>query len=304
MATLQGQQINNTYPGLIKTNDEAAVDGTLKNLQDGAGNDLPIQVSSTEINFTGTVSGIPGGAPGLVNGTGSESIQSADFLTPNGPADANGQQSVAIGIGCVAVTAATAIGRTARAQQVPNVAIGNSANINAGQSVGISGETCDVSGTRSVSIGRQSHIGSNANNSVAIGNFAQIKNAAFANIFLSSSVISGGSLSSSDTLMLTPGDYGGRTPSGADRSIILGSATSATDRSTVTDGIAIGSDTFVNAAGGVALGAGVTAAIADTVSVKELETQTVGGGIIMYSPNGTGYKLTVSDAGAPVFTAI
>ena len=35
----------------------------------------------------------------------------------------------------------------------------------------------------------------------------------------------------------------------------------------------------------------------NTVSVKELETQTAGGGIILTSPNGTKYRLTVDDAG-------
>ena len=64
MSSLENLQINDTFPGLIKTNDEAAVDGTLRTLQDGAGNNLPIEVSTTGVNFTGTVTGIPasGGA--------------------------------------------------------------------------------------------------------------------------------------------------------------------------------------------------------------------------------------------------
>ena len=60
MSSLQNLQISQTFPGLIKTNDELAIDATLKTLQDGAGNDLPMQVSNSTINFTGTVTGIPG----------------------------------------------------------------------------------------------------------------------------------------------------------------------------------------------------------------------------------------------------
>lgn len=59
MGSLTNQQIDLTYDGLIKTSDEQPIDGTLKNLQDGLGNDLPMQVSTGAINFTGTVTGTP-----------------------------------------------------------------------------------------------------------------------------------------------------------------------------------------------------------------------------------------------------
>ena len=58
MSTLTNQQINATYQGLIKTADNAAIDGTLKALEDGIGNALPIEVSLTGVNFTGTVDGV------------------------------------------------------------------------------------------------------------------------------------------------------------------------------------------------------------------------------------------------------
>ena len=57
MATLNGKQIDQTYPGLIKTSDEAAVGATLKALEDGVGTTLPVQVSTSTVNFTGTVTG-------------------------------------------------------------------------------------------------------------------------------------------------------------------------------------------------------------------------------------------------------
>ncbi len=57
MGDLTGKRIDQTYDGLIKTNDEQPIDGTLKALQDGVGNNLPVQVSTGAVNFTGTVTG-------------------------------------------------------------------------------------------------------------------------------------------------------------------------------------------------------------------------------------------------------
>jgi len=53
--TLNGTTPQNTYPSLIKVGDNGAVDATLQRLSDGEGNDLPLEVSSTAVNFTGTV---------------------------------------------------------------------------------------------------------------------------------------------------------------------------------------------------------------------------------------------------------
>ena len=61
MGDLTNKQISATYDGLIKTSDEQPIDGNLKTLQDGVGNNLPIEVSTTGVNFTGTVTGIPAG---------------------------------------------------------------------------------------------------------------------------------------------------------------------------------------------------------------------------------------------------
>ena len=54
MATLTNLKIKDTYDGLLKTSDNQPIGGTLKTLQDGLGNDLPLQVSTTTVNFTGT----------------------------------------------------------------------------------------------------------------------------------------------------------------------------------------------------------------------------------------------------------
>lgn len=54
MASLLNQPIDQTYQGLIKTTDNAAIDGTLKSLEDGTGNTLPVQVSTTGMSYSGT----------------------------------------------------------------------------------------------------------------------------------------------------------------------------------------------------------------------------------------------------------
>ena len=71
MSNLQNLLIRDTYDGLIHTADENAIDGTPKYLQDGAGNNLPVQVATNLMVYTGeqdfsgaTVTGIGGGGGG------------------------------------------------------------------------------------------------------------------------------------------------------------------------------------------------------------------------------------------------
>lgn len=58
MASLTNQQIDQTYDGLLKLVDNDAATGTLKDVTDGLGNVVPLQISTTDINFTGNVTGI------------------------------------------------------------------------------------------------------------------------------------------------------------------------------------------------------------------------------------------------------
>jgi len=104
MATLTGNAINTSYQGLIKFDDNGAVDPTtLKQLTDGTGGSLPIQVSQIEtkfqslVDFTGaTVSGLPVAEAGLEVGTGTNSLVNA----VGGASTASGLNSVAIGNAC------------------------------------------------------------------------------------------------------------------------------------------------------------------------------------------------------------
>lgn len=71
MSSLINTKIEDTYTGLLKTSDNLPVDATLKTIQDGNGGNLPIQVSTTGVNFTGTVTGLPAnGVASITAGTG------------------------------------------------------------------------------------------------------------------------------------------------------------------------------------------------------------------------------------------
>ena len=108
MATLTGQQINTTYPGLIKTEDNAAITGTAKALTDGVGNQMPIEVGTGGVNFpsgtvdfTGaTVVGLPASA-GATGATG-----------PQGAAGINGATGATGTSGAQGFTGATGLGST------------------------------------------------------------------------------------------------------------------------------------------------------------------------------------------------
>jgi hypothetical protein len=53
--SLNGLTPANTYQSLIKVGDNSQLTATLKTLSDGFGTDLPMQVSTSGVNFTGTV---------------------------------------------------------------------------------------------------------------------------------------------------------------------------------------------------------------------------------------------------------
>jgi hypothetical protein len=79
--SLNGLTPAGTYPGLIKTGDNTAISGTPKVLSDGLGNDLPMEVSTTGVNFTNNLT--QGGTalqPVLVSGTNIKTINGASLL--------------------------------------------------------------------------------------------------------------------------------------------------------------------------------------------------------------------------------
>jgi hypothetical protein len=88
--SLNGLTPAGTYPGLIKTGDNTAIDGTLKALSDGNGNNLPMEVSTTGVNFTNqlqqggvavpTASQVAAKQDTLVSGTNIKTINSTSIL--------------------------------------------------------------------------------------------------------------------------------------------------------------------------------------------------------------------------------
>jgi hypothetical protein len=99
--SLNGLTPAGTYPGLIKTGDNAPIDSTLKTLSDGNGNNLPMAVSTTAVNFTNqlqqsgvavpTASQVAAKQDTLVSGTniktinGTSVLGSGDIVTPYTP---------------------------------------------------------------------------------------------------------------------------------------------------------------------------------------------------------------------------
>jgi hypothetical protein len=88
--SLTGLTPATTYDALIKVGDNGPIDGTLKRLSDGLGNDLPMEASTSAVNFTGTLTQ-SGTAlqPVLVSGTniktinGTSVLGSGNITTPN-----------------------------------------------------------------------------------------------------------------------------------------------------------------------------------------------------------------------------
>ena len=66
---LQGQQIKETYGGVLNIG-SAGLSGSLTPITDGEGNVLPIEVSSTTVNFTGNITGAPLGSSGTSGTSG------------------------------------------------------------------------------------------------------------------------------------------------------------------------------------------------------------------------------------------
>jgi len=178
MATLTGNAINTSYQGLVKFNDNGAVDPTtLKQLTDGTGGTLPISVSQAETKFAEgstvdltnvTVNGLPTAEAGLVNGTGTDSLKQADSLVTNA-ATASGPQSIALGNGAVSNSnQSIAIGNFSEATSVGSAAVGEYASANA-LYASAWGRTAYARADGSVAFGQQAGVPFGVNGGVAMG---------------------------------------------------------------------------------------------------------------------------------------
>ena len=257
MATLTGNAINTSYQGLIKLDDNGIVDPTaLKQLTDGTGGSLPIQVSQvqtkfqTAVDFTGvTVTGLPGGA-GLVSGTGNDSMQSAASLTTT-PANASGCNSIVLGE-CARDVSGSGIVYGA-------IVIGWDACTNKDQTIVIGQEAS-----------------SNQQGGIAIGLQAKVCGSQFG-MALGRATVAAGYMSAA-----------------------IGTGAKAVAGGFNQGATAVGNNACATANCSIALGANVVASKVGTATVNELEVAAVGGGIYLNSPNGTEYKVTVTDGGVLV----
>ena len=192
MASLTGQPINTTYPSLLKTSGNIALDPTTKTtITDGEGNTSPISMSQVAIDFSGdidftsaTVTGLPAGAVGLESGTGSGSMKSAAALTPIG-ANASGTYTVALGNNARATAdESVGIGHYSNATGAYSIAMGGGAFATAIHSMAFKGGAsasgalaigwdAGASGQNSIAFGKLSN--GNGTGSVGIGDAAKAR---------------------------------------------------------------------------------------------------------------------------------
>ena len=179
MAALTGNSVGSSYLGLLKTADNAALDGNLKNIEDGAGNTSPlsmatdyvqlqaptieliestggsnlIQITGTNTYFEGavdftnaSVTGLGGGG-GLVNGTGVAGVPSlkVDDSLVTTPAQATAGGNIAIGDN------ARALGTDNFARSSVAIGTNSQTGTNAEGAIAI-GKNSNGSGARSVAI--------------------------------------------------------------------------------------------------------------------------------------------------------
>jgi len=213
--------------------------------------------------------------PGLVAGGGTNSIASADITTT--AAAANGNNSIAIG-------------NASTAPDDNSIVLGSNS----------------ISGTNVINIGNNNDAGDFADNSILIrqngGTALAFRGNAIA-IGLNTYPGNGGVAIGNNAIANTnePNIVIGRDAEVTQNGISIGNLSFARN----TNSIALGVSAETTANGAAAIGNNVIGAKVDTVSVKELETQTAGGGVILTTPDGTAqYKLTIDNAGNLVTTVI
>jgi hypothetical protein len=308
--TLTGTQIQNTYDGLIKTTDNTAITATTKLISDGLGNDTCIKVGTAGTDFLGavdfsaaTVTGLPGGAAGLVSGTGADSLKNADSLVTT-PATAAGACSIALGDGATTTgtCAAISIGLSSSAGGC-SVALGPGAVSPLPWSVAVGRNS--TAGASGVSIGNGTNSGSSG---VSIGPAAKTNGGA-GNVAIAQDACATQNFSiaiglRACTTSTTNVALGSETNACAAEAIHIGGNGQFTNYGVFADGgtvIGVKSCVAAGATCAVALGYDVTAATADTVSVKALETQTAStptaGGIIMNDAGSVARRLNIDASG-------
>lgn len=309
MASLTGNSINTTYQGLLKTEGNGTVGTSSTPITDGDGNKVGIELASnagaynvilksddtytnglavdptgvlfggsvdfqtSSVDFTNaTVIGLPGGAAGLVDGAGVDSMIS-DLTSV--PATATGARNISIGHEAKAGgNDAVAMGPNADGRGDQAVAVGHNSVATTQNTVGI-GNGAKANQTACVAIGLNAQATGTYGSNVAIGPNTQVTGSAH-----------GGSVA-----------IGVGTQANSHTSVAMGENAYANFQGTV----AIGKSAKANATGSVALGSDVIADKADTVSMKALDLQTpstpTAGGIIMTDAGSTERRINLDASG-------
>jgi len=379
MGDLTGKRIDQTFDGLLKTNDEQPIDGTLKGLQDGVGNNLPVQVSTSAINFTGTVTGdnnttyqidaVGDGNNVVLEFLASDLTQQDITLIPGtnitfGLLNTNEITINSTGGGGGATYTINAVqnGLNVDLQLLADAVVVDTITLQAGGNVQLNqqGQAVVFSSTDTNTtydfgaVGAAGNInmaltGSNASNDVvtvqAGTNITLTDNGS--NTFTIDASGGGGaaglingvgtdSLKNADTLTTSPANADGS------QAIALGNGARATQPQTIALGdgaeatnvgaacvgqyatasgiyssawgrtanasqegaVAFGQQAQALHPGGVAMGRQVETVYADTTHVRELMVTDIGNGVILLSPNGTAYRLTVDNAGTIISTVV
>jgi hypothetical protein len=254
MATLTGNAINTSYTGLIKTTDNAGLTGTEKAITDGVGTPSTLSLGTTSASFTGdldlsgaTVTGLPpGGVSSVVAGT-NVTVDNTDPANPIVSASSAAGLVAGTGLNSMksadSLTSNPALGGGEAAIALGNGAIGNQ---DFGIAIGsftsaapfgmVVGSFAESNALYGVALGPSARTGGGADGSIAIGQ-------------------------ASETIWTNGSGEG---------AICLGRST----KTRLTDQISIGDGAEcagTDAAGAVALGAGVFAETPDTVTIKKLQ---------------------------------
>ena len=263
---LTGNTISSSYQGLLKAGDSGAIGATEKTITDGLANASTLSLGTSSASFTGTLDLSGATVTGLPAGAaGLESGTGTDSMQSAASLTTNAAN--AAGDKSIAL----GDGATSNPFSTNGIAIGTSALNQSpnGTAIGVNSYSRDGG----VSVGNSS-IAYNAND-CALGNNADANG--------------GSSTAVGHNATVASNKYHG---------VAVGRDSSVTGEFAG----AFGSNASATANGAYAIGQGVTAATADTVSVKALETQTnstpTAGGIIMNDAGSTARRLNITAAGA------
>ena len=309
MAGLNGQTVQSTYESLLKTIDNAPVGVNARTqLSDGEGNALPIEVSQTDVLLVNPTLSLGSGVSGIAGDNNNDQfiyLGTHDFAAAtviglaagtsgtDGTSGVNGAAGTSGTDGSSGLNGAVGTSGTDGSSGSSGTSAGGAAGLVAGvgansmrSSDGLTVTPAQANGNVGVALGNGAK--ANGGESVALGEFAE----------------------ASQTGCAAVGQY-------AEASATYASAWGRTSYARSDGSVAFGqqagvpsSPTGTEYVGAVAMGRQVVAVDPDTTHVRALyivapDGAALGGnGITMLSPNGTAYKVTVSDGGTLVVTAV